>query len=269
MGDFSVQPVALDVPTTRDDPRLNDWYHTIELGNGLVSRGTYDHRPIVHRYGLPESLAGKTALDVGTANGFWAFEMERRGAEHVSAIDVASWNEFDWLPWRKPASDLPVDLHQSRFRLAHAMRGSRVEHRTCNVYDLSPETVGTFDVVFCGDLLLHLQNPVKAVVNIRSVTKEMAIIATLVESEIDERFPDKPWLSFGHRAWEENLGEACVYWHFSTRGLEELMQYCGFTSTRAVGSFALPPTPVTATAVVGYVQGAEPPNDPKRAQGVG
>ena len=36
---------------------------------------------------LPESLAGVRALDIGTFDGFWAFEMERRGAE-VVAIDI-------------------------------------------------------------------------------------------------------------------------------------------------------------------------------------
>src|SRR5262245_62521924 len=74
-------PPGPELPSRSDDPQLENWYHTIELGNGLVSRGFYDHRPVVNCYGLPDSLCGKTALDIGTADGFWAFEMERRGAE--------------------------------------------------------------------------------------------------------------------------------------------------------------------------------------------
>ena len=31
------------------DPRLDGWYHTIELAPGLVTRAVYDHRPIVDR----------------------------------------------------------------------------------------------------------------------------------------------------------------------------------------------------------------------------
>lgn len=46
------------LPVTSDDPRLLNWYHTIELSDGLVSQGVYDHRPVVDRYGLmdPEYL---------------------------------------------------------------------------------------------------------------------------------------------------------------------------------------------------------------------
>ena len=97
------------LPTVADDPRLGDgrWYHTIELCRGVYTRNAeFDHRSIVDCVGLPRSLAGKTALDVGTADGFWAFEMERRGADHVVAIDVVKAAEFDILPIhraRKPA----------------------------------------------------------------------------------------------------------------------------------------------------------------------
>ncbi len=63
------------------------WYHTLELAPGITTPGFFDHRPMVDRYELPESLAGKRALDVGTFDGFWAFELERRGAD-VVALDV-------------------------------------------------------------------------------------------------------------------------------------------------------------------------------------
>src|SRR5689334_7703009 len=69
------------LPTRPDDPRLDGWYHTIELAPGVkTQRAIYDHATIVHGVGMPESLAGKSALDIGTADGYWAFEMERRGA---------------------------------------------------------------------------------------------------------------------------------------------------------------------------------------------
>ena len=73
------------------------WYHTIELPGGLVTNGVYDHRPLVPHYGLPENLSGRRALDVGTADGFWAFELERRGAE-VTALDVERLSELDLPP---------------------------------------------------------------------------------------------------------------------------------------------------------------------------
>src|SRR5262245_3957816 len=154
------------LPVSQSDPRLQNWYHTIELGNGLVSHGTYDHRSVVNSYGIPASLAGKSVLDIGTFDGFWAFEFERRGADRVVAVDVASIGDFDWLPSIRPALGAPTNDRQSNFKLAHAMRRSRVERQICSVYDLSPTTVGTFDVVFCGDVLLHLFSPFQALLNI-------------------------------------------------------------------------------------------------------
>ena len=47
---------------------------------------------------LPASLAGRRCLDVGTWDGFWAFEMERRGAASVTAIDIEDPAGWDWPP---------------------------------------------------------------------------------------------------------------------------------------------------------------------------
>src|SRR5579872_3409662 len=80
----------------RDAIAAMPWYHTIELPGGIVTPGEYDHRPIVSKVPLPERLDGLRCLDVGTHDGFWAFEMERRGAAEVVAIDVEDPSELDW-----------------------------------------------------------------------------------------------------------------------------------------------------------------------------
>jgi tRNA (mo5U34)-methyltransferase len=240
-------------PTGLDDPRLAGWYHTVDLGNGLRSQGDYDLRSTVDLHGLPESLKGKTALDIGTWDGFWAFEMERRGADRVVAIDVERWGDFDWLPWIRESKGSQVETpSDENFWTAHGMRNSKVERKLCNVYDLSPESVGVFDVVFCGSLLLHLKDPLKALVNIRSVTRERAIIVTLLAEEIEQQVPGKPWVSVGHRAGESLLGEACIYWHFSTRGLQEMMEYAGFERTEPIEPVPMPPTENRSAVVIGY-----------------
>ena len=64
------------------------WYHTLELGNGVVTKGMFDHRPVLSRYPIPADLTGKRCLDVATMDGYWAFEMERRGAASVTALDL-------------------------------------------------------------------------------------------------------------------------------------------------------------------------------------
>ena len=59
------------------------WYHTIRLPDGRLTPGYFDVQAVADRSGLPDSLEGKRCLDVGTCDGFWAFEMERRGAAEV------------------------------------------------------------------------------------------------------------------------------------------------------------------------------------------
>jgi tRNA (mo5U34)-methyltransferase len=232
---------------TADDPRLKGWYHTIELGNGLVTSGDYDHRRVVDRYGLPDSMEGMTALDVGTCNGFFAFEMERRGAD-VTAIDVEKWGDFDWLPGLRTRAGWRLRPRE-RFEFARELLGSEVRYVTCNVYDLSP-ALGSFDLVFCGSLLVHLMNPLRALLNIRSVTRGQAIVATKTDPRIGELAPDQPWIAFGPPREEKVPGEDCIYWRVGARGLERMMEYAGFSSTVALEPFAVPPRAAADTLVV-------------------
>src|ERR1700678_4471248 len=71
-------------------------YHTIELPGGVTTPGQSDLRKQARRL-LPADLRGKRALDVGTFDGFWAFELERRGAE-VVAIDIGRVEEGQIAP---------------------------------------------------------------------------------------------------------------------------------------------------------------------------
>src|SRR5690349_7423314 len=72
------------------------WYHTLELAPGLLTPGWFDTRAAVSEVPFPADLRGKRCLDVGTFDGFWAFEMERRGAEEVVAIDILDPRQWDW-----------------------------------------------------------------------------------------------------------------------------------------------------------------------------
>jgi len=80
----------------------------------------------------PTSLAGARCLDVGTHDGFWAFEMERRGADAVLAIDIADPDQVDWPEPRPAVSPEVYDFIADRktaFHVAREALGSRVEHR--------------------------------------------------------------------------------------------------------------------------------------------
>ena len=67
------------------------------------------------------------------------------------------------------------------FELARRALGSRVEDREIDVLDLSPETVGTFDVVLMLGILYHMKHPMLALEKVRSVTQERLIMSTFVD----------------------------------------------------------------------------------------
>ena len=45
---------------------------------------------------IPASLAGKRCLDAAACEGFWSFEMARRGADEVVSVDLPDTAEQDW-----------------------------------------------------------------------------------------------------------------------------------------------------------------------------
>ena len=143
-----------------------NWYHSIELPGGTLTPGHVDLRSSAKKL-LPARMDGLRALDVGTFDGFWAFELERRGAQTV-AIDVKRLDDAQWPP-RNRARLLEmaellggVELGKG-FRIAHAALGSTVERVVSDVYDVTPERIGgPVDLVFMGAILLHLRDPVRA-----------------------------------------------------------------------------------------------------------
>ena len=77
---------------------------------------------------LPRDLRGRRALDIGTFDGFWAFELERRGAE-VVAIDLGAVEESQIPPnnrelVEREAKQFDVKLGRG-FDIASELLGSR------------------------------------------------------------------------------------------------------------------------------------------------
>ena len=62
---------------------IRHWYHRIEIKPGIVTPGINDATVTLAMLDLPDDATGLRVLDVGTRDGFFAFELERRGAEVV------------------------------------------------------------------------------------------------------------------------------------------------------------------------------------------
>ena len=144
------------------------WYHTIDLGGGVVTKGADATPERLARLDLPASLEGLTVLDIGAWDGFFSFECERRGASRVVATDYYSWHGSGWG-------------NKAGFQLAREALGSRVEDIDIDVMDLSRERLGMFDVVLLLGVLYHLRHPLLALERVSSVARNLLILETVVD----------------------------------------------------------------------------------------
>jgi tRNA (mo5U34)-methyltransferase len=152
------------------------WYHSIDLGHGIITPGYDNSAKKLNRLKLPDSLAGKTVLDIGALDGFFSFEAERRGAKRVLATDSFAWDV----------------MGKAGFDLAKTHFNSKVEEMYIDVLDISPEKVGTWDVVLFLGVLYHMRHPLLALEKVAGVTKEMVIVETVV----DMLFHKRPAVAF-------------------------------------------------------------------------
>ena len=214
------------------------WYHTIEVAPGVVTPGYFDLRPIVDQLPWPD-VQGKRCLDVGTWDGFLAFELERRGAAEVVAVDIPDHEEWDMPPriraggveYLKTAVGPEKGLG---FRVAREVLGSSVVSKEVSVYDLSPERLGHFDVVVCGSLLLHLRDPLRALDAIRSVctgsflsTNQVDLTRSIVQRK-------RPLLRL------DGLSDLCQWFLPNAAAHRRTVEAAGFDIERESGLYSIP-----------------------------
>src|SRR5579872_2889285 len=158
--------MAMDAQTLRNRVNAVKWFQKIELPYGIVTNGEVDSARTLRRLQLPDSFAGREVLDVGAWDGFFSFEVKRRGAARVLATDSFAW------------SGDPGWTTQEGFLLAREALSLDVEDKHIDVMELSPESVGTFDDVLFLGVLYHLRDPITALERVASVTRERLFFET-------------------------------------------------------------------------------------------
>jgi tRNA (mo5U34)-methyltransferase len=147
------------------------WHHRIEVAPGVWTPGLQDTPAVLERIGMPEDLSGMRVLDVGARDGFFTFEAERRGAREVVALDNES-------------------PHRTGFAIAAGLLDSKATYVTENVYSLSPERYGRFDLVLFLGVIYHLRHPLLGLDRIHDVCSPEALL--LLETHmIDEGLVDR------------------------------------------------------------------------------
>jgi len=151
------------------------WWHSFQLPGGRLIQGVNTLEGLKLRlaqFPIPSDLTGKRVLDIGAWDGWFSFELERRGAQ-VVAVDN----------WDNP-----------RFHEVHEALQSRVEYLQMDIYELTPERIGQFDLVLFLGVLYHLKHPLLALERVCALTKEMAAVDSFVlrdrhlpNSDVDRR----------------------------------------------------------------------------------
>ena len=203
------------VDALRAEVAAIEWWHTIDLGDGVVTPGrdeTPARLPLLH---LPESLAGKSVLDIGAWDGFYSFACEERGADRVVAADEFAWQR--------------LGTGRRGFDCAHRALDSSVEALEIDVLDLSPETAGgTYDVVLFLGVLYHVRDPLLALEHVASVTGSSLVLETHVDL-----LGRKPAAAAFYPG-DELYGDATNWWGPNLPALLGMLHAVGFSSCDVV-----------------------------------
>jgi tRNA (mo5U34)-methyltransferase len=233
---FAAETASAEVPDV-DAPDAADthpWYHTIEFPDGLVTQGRYDHRELLTHYGFPSDLNGERVLDVGSGDGFWAFELERRGGE-VTSLDIETFADVDLPPAIHALFvEYPLPLFFRRgFHIAHRRLGSKVKLVNGPIYDLDPEAVGKFDFVHAGDILLHLRDPALALQRLHAITSGECLIADCFDPALDA-LGAGPGLTRYRGGWDD-----ATWWAPALSTLVQMVSDAGFRDVRVLTTYRL------------------------------
>jgi SAM-dependent methyltransferase len=134
-------------------------YHKYEVQPGIFTPGQFlevDPKRCLDELGVPQTLLGLRALDIGAWDGPFTFELERRGAQ-VTALDIQD-------------PDITV------FNAVKQIKNSSAIYVRSSVYDALPETLGVYDVVLFAGVYYHLKNPVLAFQRLRSLLTDKGVL---------------------------------------------------------------------------------------------
>jgi tRNA (mo5U34)-methyltransferase len=223
--------------------RVGFWWHSIALGDGIVTPGAKsaallrtEHETI----DLPD-LHGKTVLDIGGWDGYFAFEAERAGAAKVAVLDHYVWcldlpgQQAYWRDCRAAGVD-PQPYEHTRFWQPETLPGkagfdtarralkSNVEGIVADFAEDDLTRLGQWDVVLFLGVLYHLQDPFDALKRLYAVTRELAVIET--EAIVVAGHEDDPLWRFFPGA--ELNADSSNWWAPNMAGLQAMLAAVGF-----------------------------------------
>lgn len=224
-----------DWVTPRDITDIDDcyFYHTMDIpGHGEIE-GEWDLRGKEDIYLGNSDFKGKTVLELGTANGFLCFAMEKAGAE-VVAYDLSDEEEWDIVPYYGKDYAAHIAERKTHMRkinngywLAHKALNSKAKVAYGTVYDL-PEDIGEYDIGTMSSILLHLRDPFLALQKLSTHVKETLIVTELAPPGVTENeyLASSRMPSFWPNAAKREPFE--TWWKLPPGLISEYLQILGF-----------------------------------------
>lgn len=198
------------------DPAELPWHHQIDLGDGRLTPGNTKLDVLRVQADIYfRDIAGKSFLDIGCWDGFNSFEAARRGAARVLATDHFAWSDQCWGDRRS-------------FEYARQTLAPQVEVRDIDLPDLSPESVGTFDVVLFAGVFYHLRHPFQVMEHIAKLSTDTLI----VETHVDAMELDRPAMIFYPE--KELAGDETNWWGPNTLCVEAMLRDVGFPNIETI-----------------------------------
>ena len=255
------------------------FYHTMDLPEHGTVEGLFDLRAGVDDYLGHVDLRGKRVLEIGTANGYLCFHMERAGAE-VVAYDLSEDARWDFVPFARSDGVAIEREYRTNTRklnnawwMAHRLYGSRARVVYGDVYRV-PAEIGPVDVATFGCVLLHVRDPFHALETALALTRERVIVTELVGGwlkracklwsppAVRRAFPAWPRVAgaLGRLAGSDLAfvpdagrgGPAETWWSLTPRLVERFLHVLGFEDTQTTFHFQIHKgTPAPMYTVVG------------------
>ena len=220
-SDDEIKKIIASVPEQTNN--VFTWYHSFRFGN-VYAPGTItslQYQMWVSSL-IPENLKNKTVLDIGTADGFYSFLCESRGAKKVVAVD---WTEFPG------------------FSAAHKILDSKVEFRKLIIDESNlgfadlKQKISTmneikekFDIILLFGVLYHLPNPVMVFKTLANITHEMLLMSSHI---IDSKEPAMYYYPEGSLT----PGDTTNWWVPTPSCLIDIGKRLGFNKSKMIDTF--------------------------------
>lgn len=182
------------------------WYHEIKVTDDIYTPSSTWRFSRIWKF-IQESLAeidfkDKKVLDVGCRDGLFSFKAEEQGAKEIIGIDnnlSAGSTEF-LIPFFE----------------------SKVKMYEMNLYDLTPETFGKFDIILFPGVLYHLRFPFWGLKKLTDCLhdKGLLFIESGMNVDRNRKIRNHEFLYCGQRSPHNRSG--CTY--FNKVALENVLE---------------------------------------------